>query len=467
MAVVAAAALLPALPSGVNAAAARPSAAAGAGAAALGGSWGNAEEVPGTAALNTGGSAAISSVSCASAGNCSAGGFYAGDSGQQVFVVSQKKDRWGKAEEVPGIAALNTGGLAVISSVSCASAGNCSAGGQYSTLSSGNFAPFQAFVISQRNGRWGNAEEVPGTAALNSGAQAEVYSVSCASAGNCSAGGYYTDSSGEQSFVVSQANGNWGKAEKVPGLAAISTMGNVNSVSCTSAGNCVAGGYFVKSVGANAFVVSQKKGTWGKALEISRMGSIGSLSCPSAGNCSAGSGGIVVSQKDGTWGKAEEVPGLAALNKGGHAFITSVSCASAGYCSVGGYSAVDFQDQGFVVSQKNSTWGNAEEVPGLAALNKGESAFVISVSCGSAGNCSAGGFYSTTPHQPYSQAFVVSQDKGSWGNAKKIPGLAALDTGRFAVINSVSCASAGNCSVGGLYSDRSHHSQAFVVSQAR
>ena len=185
MAVVAAAALLPALPGGVNAAAARPPAAARAGAAALGGSWGNAEEVPGTAALNTGGSAAISSVSCASAGNCSAGGFYAGDSGQQVFVVSQKKDRWGKAEEVPGMAALNTGGLAVISSVSCASAGNCSAGGQYSTLSSGNFAPFQAFVISQRNGRWGKAGEVPGTAALNSGDQAEVYSVSCASAGNC------------------------------------------------------------------------------------------------------------------------------------------------------------------------------------------------------------------------------------------------------------------------------------------
>jgi hypothetical protein len=43
-----------------------------------------------TAALNRGGNAGVSSVSCASAGNCSAGGFYKDSSGhQQAFVVSQ------------------------------------------------------------------------------------------------------------------------------------------------------------------------------------------------------------------------------------------------------------------------------------------------------------------------------------------------------------------------------------------
>src|SRR5215472_5207950 len=86
-----------------------------------GGTWGEAIEVPGTAALNTGGYAAFGSVSCASAGNCSAGGDYIGSSGQQVFVVSQVDGTWGKAIEVPGTAALNTGGHAVIASVSCAS----------------------------------------------------------------------------------------------------------------------------------------------------------------------------------------------------------------------------------------------------------------------------------------------------------------------------------------------------------
>jgi hypothetical protein len=47
---------------------------------------------------------------------------------------------------------------------------------------------------------------VPGTATLNSGGAAWTVSVSCASAGNCSAGGGYTDSSGHrQAFVVTQS----------------------------------------------------------------------------------------------------------------------------------------------------------------------------------------------------------------------------------------------------------------------
>ena len=109
---------------------------------------------------------------------------------------------WGRAIEVPGTAALNTGGDAEIHSVSCASAGNCSAGGLYRD-SSGNL---QAFGVSHADGTWGKAEEIPGTATLNKGGDAQVNSLSCAPAGTCSAGGIYTDSSGHhQAFVVNKA----------------------------------------------------------------------------------------------------------------------------------------------------------------------------------------------------------------------------------------------------------------------
>ena len=150
------------------------------GARAASGTWGKAEKVPGTAALNQGGDAQVRSVSCAAAGNCSAGGLYFdGSSHLQAFVVSQVNGIWGKAEEVPGTAALNQGASAQISSVSCAAAGNCSAGGSY-TDSSGDL---QVFVVSQVNGIWGKAEEVPGTAALNQGGDAQISSVSCACGG--------------------------------------------------------------------------------------------------------------------------------------------------------------------------------------------------------------------------------------------------------------------------------------------
>src|SRR5579859_8114958 len=121
-----------ALPSPARGAAAGTPAAAGARAAASGGTWSTAEEVPGTAALNKGGFAEITSVSCARAGDCSAGGFYQDASRLfQAFVAGEARGVWGKAQQVPGTAALNKGGGAQITSVSCPRAGDCSAGGFY------------------------------------------------------------------------------------------------------------------------------------------------------------------------------------------------------------------------------------------------------------------------------------------------------------------------------------------------
>jgi hypothetical protein len=86
---VAAAVFLSALLTGAGMAAARMPVAAGARAAGSGGAWGKAQEVPGVAAL---GPSVIISVSCASAGNCSAGGSYEdGTRVSRAFVVSQAR----------------------------------------------------------------------------------------------------------------------------------------------------------------------------------------------------------------------------------------------------------------------------------------------------------------------------------------------------------------------------------------
>jgi len=107
---------------------------------------------------------------------------------------------WGKAEQVPGTATLNKGGSAQITSLSCASPGNCGAGGVY-TDGSGRG---QVFVVDESNGTWGGAEQVPGTADLNKGG-AQIAAVSCASVSHCGAGGFYVDNSGRlEAFVVSE-----------------------------------------------------------------------------------------------------------------------------------------------------------------------------------------------------------------------------------------------------------------------
>ena len=113
-----------------------------------GGGWQPAEQIPGIAGpQHPAGKAASNSVSCASAGNCSAGGSYAsGTSDTHAFVVAETNHSWQAAEDAPGAAVLDTGQRGVIYSVSCATAGYCSAGGQYD----GGPATFQAFVVSKR-----------------------------------------------------------------------------------------------------------------------------------------------------------------------------------------------------------------------------------------------------------------------------------------------------------------------------
>ena len=173
--------------------------------------WGTPSEIAGS--LNTGGDAVINSVSCSSDGNCAAGGYYKDSSGNtQAFVVDEVAGTWETPSEVAG--SLNTGGNAWINSVSCSSVGNCAAGGRYKD-SSGNY---QNFVVDEVAGIWGTSSEVAGS--LNTGGHAWVNSVSCTSDGNCAAGGRYKDGSGNyQVFVVDEVAGIWGTASEVAGFA--------------------------------------------------------------------------------------------------------------------------------------------------------------------------------------------------------------------------------------------------------
>jgi hypothetical protein len=449
-------------------------------AAAVAGTWGTAQKVPGAIALNSGGRAQVASISCTSAGNCSAGGSYTDRSGHhQAFVVSQVNGTWRTAIPVPGAISLNKGGNADIFSVSCASAGNCSAGGYYTTDAS---AHTEAFLVSQVKGSWRTAIKVPGTAALNLQGNAEVNSVSCPSAGNCTAGGYYKDGSFRyQAFVVSEVNGTWRTAKELSGSSALNKGGNagVTSVSCVSAGNCSAGGSYVgSSPGSLPFVASEVNGTWRTARAVpgadalTKGGAlVTSVSCRTSGNCSAGGSyqdgsgrfqAFVVNQVDGTWRTIREVPGTATLNTGGNAYVYSVSCGSAGNCSAVGSFFTSYL-HAFVANEVNGVWRTAIEVPGTAALNLGKTAYVNSVSCASAGNCTAGGTY--TDSAKHMQAFVVSEVNGTWGTATQLAGTGALNSGGSAFVQSVSCTAAGKCGAAGGYTGTSGNRQAFVATQ--
>jgi hypothetical protein len=97
------------------------------------------------------------------------------------------------------------------------------------------------------------------------------------------------------------------------------------------------------------------------------------------------------------------------------------------------------------------------------ALNAGDYAWLYSVSCASVGNCSAGGFYTNNAVPRQQEAFVVNETNGTWRPATEMAG--TLNAGGVASVNSVSCVAAGYCSAGGSYTDSSGHQQAFVASK--
>ena len=428
--------------------------------AASGSTWSTAEQVPGL----TGGSAQIVSISCASPGNCSAGGGSYNNSGvASGFVVNQTGGVWGTAQFV---------GISIVSIVSCTSPGHCSAAG-FDENSDGDT---QAFLLSETAGTWGAPTPVPGLAGLNTGST-NIGGLSCASPGNCTAGGSYTQAPRQfQAFVVSEVNGTWGTAKEVPGVAALNQGGQATSgpVSCISPGNCtVAGSYTNNSGYKQPFIIRQTGGSWGTAEKLPPMptldantAEIDSVSCRSAGSCSAGgfeanlAQAFVVREVRGRWLTPQTVWGL---HQYGYAAINSVSCGSPGNCVAGGsYQAKGSIWDGFLVNEVNGVWRAGEPVSGLA-LGQGGTAGVYSVSCASPGNCSAGGNYWDASDA--GQAFVVNETNGTWGSAQQVPGTATLNTGGFAQIRSVSCTSPGNCSAGGLYSETRNHYQAFVVSE--
>jgi hypothetical protein len=413
---------------------AAPGAAPVASGAPASGRWGPAMPVPGLGGrgLNAGGQAGVSSVSCASAGNCTIGGSYRdGHSHGQAYVVSERNGRWGTASEIPGTAGLNAGGAAGVSSVSCPGAGNCTISGGY-TDSHGHG---QVFVASERDGRWGTAIEIPGTAGLNA-QQIGDTSVSCASAGNCAARGFYIDGQRHTHlFVASKRNGRWSAAAVVPGTVGKVRAG-VYSMWCDSAGTCVAGGVYNDRQGRQqAFVANERNARWAAAVNVLRSSGLNaaqawvtSVSCAGAANCASGGsyqdghGHILVfvaGERNGRWGTAIEIPGTAQLNAGGYPQVSSVSCPSAGNCAAGGwYLDSSHNRHAFIVTQRNGRWGTAIEIPGTRARS-----WVNSVSCGSAGTCAADGGY--IGNSGSIRPFVASERDGRWA-AVEVPRIAGL-----------------------------------------
>jgi hypothetical protein len=347
-------------------------------------------------------------------------------------------------------------------------------------------------------GSWSGARDVPGVG----GDWSVLSAMSCTTPGNCTAGGVYgwdqpyTQSTG---FVVSETGGRWGKAADVPGISELdgSQFAAVTGLSCGWPGNCAAAGYYLPAAGATtgqAFVADEVGGTWRPAHPLPGITqpfanfAAGSpwtieVSCAPAAtatarrrglNCAAGGSYVtpagliafLADSSDGTWGAPHQVTGLAMLGRdyaGSH--VLSVSCASRGNCAAGGsYTDDDKRVQAFAASEAHGSWRPAVQVPGIAALNGGGMAQLDSLDCPAADDCTAAGDY--MPAAGPAALFVINQAGGGWQRAIQLPGSASRDSDGGSIAQ-VSCASTASCEVGGTLNTPADGTSGFIAGETR
>jgi hypothetical protein len=446
------------------------------------GHWGKARQVPGLATLNAGQDALVLHVSCASPGNCAAAGTYAGStSTTQVFFVEEKDGHWGKAVQagVPDPATSD----AEINAMSCDAPGDCAGGGNFDVPGS----PSRGFIIAEQQGGWGTPVPVSGSQVSSA-----VDAASCAPrGGGCAAGGYIFSGpfNGPQDsvadpFVIDRNADVWGPVRflDLSGLGA--STGIVSGVSCATTGNCAAAGsYQDKSGATQTLLADERNGVWGAAQAVPGMSVLpanrsfpGSVSCGSPGNCVVAGTYFddhmsqqvyVADEVDGQWGSPQQVPGTGKLNALGDALVGQVSCGSAGNCAVVGfYKDGNGARRAFEADERHGAWHTARPLAGAGPLANGRESDALTVSCASAGNCVAGGWFIGASDNTGQQAFTASEVKGTWGMAKVLPGSAALNQGKAAITFAVSCAAPGACAAGGSYFASEASETAFLADES-
>ena len=405
--------------------------------------------------------------------------------GVSLAVAVQPSAALASANWAPGIettlpANANSSPGAFLFSVSCASAGNCGAIGDYNDSSNN----VQGLLQSESAGTWATGVEATLPAGAAANPNESLNSVSCASTGNCTAVGAYNDSSSNvQGVLLSESSGTWatGVEATLPANAGTNPNVGLNSASCASAGNCTAVGTYSDSSGrAQGLLLSETSGTWATGVEATLPGNantspnvgLTSVSCASAGNCTAvgtyfdssiHAQGLLLSESSGTWATGVEATLPANAGTNPNVRLKSVSCASPGNCTaVGSYADSSTNRQGLLLSQTSGTWATGVEATLPANAGPSPAVELRSVSCPSVGTCTATGHYtdSSTNHQ----GLLLSETSGTWATGVEATLPANAGPNPAVALFSVSCPSVGSCTAAGLYNDSSGNSQGLTIS---
>jgi hypothetical protein len=346
-------------------------------------------------------------------------------------------------------------------------------------------SPAGAVVLS-----WPAASQVTSAVPLQAGAvDPTLNSTACWSSGSCVSVGEDDVSGGEHPIVVIDSDGTAAQTVVVTVPAGASTgtsaVASLNSVSCSSAGACVAVGEYQDTSGTvHGLVVPITGGNVGTASGVTPAGASGQtylrgVSCPLVGVCvavgtyginaNANQDGLIVTITNGAPSSVSTVglPGNANTSAP-LVSVNSVNCWASGYCVAAGQYLASSNDEiyPFVISIAHGVPAAGIEValpPSAYTGSGGQQSVLLSISCQATGACVAAGDYvdSSGASRPLVVP-ITSVGKPSVAEAVGLPANAAgaaFDDG----LNSVSCGPTGACEAVGYYIDSSGSGEPLAV----
>lgn len=378
----------------------------------------------------------LAGISCAGASACTAVGATSNAAGWTVALAEQWDGTAWMIVPTPGIAGAP---YTVLSAVSCSAAAACTAVGSTSAPGFGTVAE-----------RWnGTAWSLESTATPSDGEEGFFLGVSCTSATTCVVAGDYINSSFTYVNLAEVWNGATWALQTTPSPAGAYIL-QMTGLSCSTASACTAVGW----TQAGAMALRYNGSVW--KLEPTPPPSgppfvtpmLNGVSCPSADTC------VSVGSFAGTFGEAwngsawtlTSTPNAPGVLSGA---LVSVSCPTVDACvAVGNQETVAGGQTSLADGWNGSAWSMQHTPAVTGALT----VMLSSVSCVSAGACTAVGWYDNAAgtQQPLAERW----DGQNWSLlTTPVPSGSAAAT--FAA---VSCTSANACvAVGAVQTITGHH----------
>ncbi len=379
------------------------------------------------------------------------------------------------APAVPAGAAVGAGESASFTSISCTSPGDCVAGGSYRNSAGGRLA----MVETETNNVWGPPVRIAlpaGAVTVAKSQSAAIDSVSCPAQGYCVAVGSYAGT-GNGSLTVSEVGGLWQTATTLPSVSGEITGGGIlDSVSCTSVGNCVAVGTSATSKGLiEPSIATEADGAWSKPLlatlpsgDDETAATSLSVSCPAAGDCviagtdypdSGPQLPLIIAESNAHWQTAETLGPLPGSLADANQVISlgAIDCAAVSQCTAVGNDETAIGASGFALVDSGGVFAEVS-LPyptGTAGfLTDNPDLGIAAIGCADAGDCAAAGGYPTagSPTQPDAAPMTAVEAGSVWSEptALSAPADSAPATSGLATVSSLSCPAVGLCEgVGG------------------